>query len=345
MKALNKHFAIIIAGVLLSVGIVAQTPQPTEEKVNFGYSRNPPSKTGAKPRERVVEPIADPEPSKTPKGENGETTTASKVEKPVFESVAKKTREIAKEESFKSLRPTEIYKVGAGDVLLITLQESKSNYFTVLDNGSIDYPLAGGLVSVSGLTPEEIEDVLRAKVQLYENPEIHVKVREHSSHGIDVLGLVDNPGKQYLQREAMPLYVVRAQALARTTADVAVIKRNGTDDIVVKSGTPEFDETLIVPGDVVEFVSNAARASANGFVYVSGAVSNVGRFGFVEGMTLTQAVIAAGGLSDEKAKKAVVRRKNAEGYLDSATYKLADIKKGKAIDPVLVAGDMIEVEN
>ncbi len=345
MKSISTYFTVTAAGIVLSAGIAAQTPAPTEEKANFGYSKNPPTKTATKPRQRLVEANPVAEPVKTPGGANENAGSDSTVEKPKFESVAKKTREIAKEESLKSLKPTEVYKVGAGDVLLITLQESKSNYFTVLDNGSIDYPLAGGLVSVSGLTSGEIEDTLRERIQLYENPEIHVKVREHASHGIDVLGLVDNPGKQYLQREAMPLYVVRAQALARSTADMAVIKRNGGEEIIVKSGTPQFDETLIIPGDVVEFLSYAARAAVNGYVYVSGSVSNIGRFAFAEGMTLTQAIIAAGGLSDDKVKKAVIRRKNAAGFLDSTTYKIADIKKGKAIDPVLAAGDMIEVEN
>ncbi len=54
---------------------------------------------------------------------------------------------------------TEIYRVGPGDVLDIRLPHAantRSTLFTVADDGVIDLPVAGGLVSVAGLTPEEI---------------------------------------------------------------------------------------------------------------------------------------------------------------------------------------------
>ncbi len=112
--------------------------------------------------------------------------------------------------------------------MIISLQNAPgnaTNYFTVLSDGTIDYPLAGEMVSVQGLTTEEIEDLLEEKIKLYENPQVVVKVREFASHTFTVLGLVEKAGEKFLQREAMPLYVVRAEAVTQPQATVAVIKR------------------------------------------------------------------------------------------------------------------------
>ena len=345
----------IFAVALCAAGLSAQTPTEPGENLNFGFTRNPPAKSSPKPRDRVVseDPKSDEaQPAKSESDNAASRKSEDELQPNVpgvlennkrFESLAQKTREIVREEARKSRKPVEIYKVGAGDVLFISLQESNSSYYTVLNDGAIDYPLAGGLVAVSGLTVEEIEEALREKVQLYENPDISVKVREYASHAIDVLGLVGREGRQYLQREAMPLYVIRARVLAKSEADLVVIKRNDSEELSLKVGTPEFDETLVYPGDVIEFASSAAIAAKSGFVYIGGAVNTAGRFGFHGGMTLTQAIMAAGGVENSKVKKAVIRRKDDKGFLESNTYKLSDIKKGKARDPELEAGDMIEV--
>jgi polysaccharide export outer membrane protein len=382
MKRLISTIAVLTYVCLFTVAVIAQsTNKPTaqpksapRENTNFRYSKNPPARSSTRPRKSEVAKKDDDYPKATgetaskakpvpgnsgnsaenktvtgPRKESGALTTENTLfggddsKKPVFESVAQKTREIAKEESVKNLRPTEIYRVGIGDVLFISLQESKSSYYTVLNDGSIDYPLAGGLVSVSGLSVEDIEDMLREKVQLYENPDVSVKVREHASHSVSVLGLVGTAGKQYLQREAIPLYVIRAQALAESTADLVVIKRKDSEELLIRAGTTEFDETLVYPGDVIEFTSSSARGARNGFVYIGGKVNDTGRFGFTSGMTLTQAIMAAGGLKDGKTKKALVRRKDEKGFLRTKSYKLGAIKKGRIVDPELKPGDIIEV--
>ncbi len=126
------------------------------------------------------------------------------------------------------MSPTEIYKIGVGDVLFISLQNAPANvstYFTVLNDGTIDYPLAGEMITVSGLTTEEAESLIRNKIKLYENPQVIVKVREHASHAIKVFGMVEKSGELYLKREAMPLYIVRAEAIVQSRANTVIIKR------------------------------------------------------------------------------------------------------------------------
>src|SRR5829696_8863879 len=57
----------------------------------------------------------------------------------------------------KSIEPllTEIYRVGVGDVLdirLINSPTNRSTLFTVMPGGVIDLPIAGGAITVDGLT-------------------------------------------------------------------------------------------------------------------------------------------------------------------------------------------------
>ena len=60
-------------------------------------------------------------------------------------------------------------------------------------------------------------------------------------------------------------------------------------------------------------------------------------------MTLTQAVIAAGGVPRLTRNTVKVSRQNQNGFLTASEYDLSAIGEGKAQDPLLQAGDRIEV--
>jgi polysaccharide export outer membrane protein len=285
------------------------------EKVNFRYSRNP--KTKSKPQ-------LD--------GEN--------------QSIAKKTLEIAKRANAAAISPTEIYKVGTGDILFINLQNSPkdSTYYTILNDGTIDYPLAGEMLTVAGLTTDEIEEILKSKIKLYENPQISVKVREYASHTISVLGLVEKAGEKKIQREAVPLYVVRAEAIVQPKATQAIIRRTNATAETVDLKDAKSDDVLIFPGDIVEFGYAGGKDAANAnFYYIGGEVTTGGQKEYYQGITLTQAILASGGAKKTNIKKVVIRRKNAQGLLILWLYNLKAIKEGKEPDPTLEPGDTIEV--
>ena len=128
---------------------------------------------------------------------------------------------------------TEIYRVGVGDVLdirLLNSANSKSTLFTVIGGGVIDLPLAGGAVSVAGLTPDEIQTHIAGELKrraVEENPKVSVGVRQYLSHSVTVTGLVVNPGIRFLRRETIPLYVVLAESQLRNDAGRVVIMRGG----------------------------------------------------------------------------------------------------------------------
>jgi protein involved in polysaccharide export with SLBB domain len=335
-----RKFSIFVSLVsMLAVGYAsAQESQSATTKVNFGYSQNP--KTKAK-----KETSADAANSQT----TSNTETVQKTENE-NRTVAQKTFEIAKRANSAALAPTETYKIGVGDVLFISLQNApskESNYFTVLNNGAIDYPLAGEMISVAGFTTEELEDALKEKIKLYENPQISVKLREYSSHSITVLGLVEKSGVKFMQREAIPLYVVRAEAVVQAKASGVTIKRANSQTEKFDLKDSKYEEVLVFPGDIVEFTAGEQKSANNSdapqFYYIGGGINSVGQKDFYQGITLTQAILASGGLRREDAKKVVIRRKNEQGLLAPTEYNLRDIKNGKAPDPVLQAGDTIEI--
>ncbi len=338
-RLLKFSFAISSFSLFFASVSFAQPTQNPPTKVNFGYSQNP--KTNVKKENSA--------PTSNPQSNVQTSAVTEQIAPTENRSIAKTTFEIAKRASTKSISPTEVYKVGIGDILLISLQNAASkatNYFTVLSDGTIDYPLAGEMVFVSGSTVEEIEDSLKAKIKLYENPQVSVKLREFASHSIRVLGLVEKAGEKFLQREAMPLYAVRAEAVVLSTATGVTVKRANSQTERFSLSDSKYEDVLIFPGDIVEFTSNEKRGSLSAaFYYIGGKIVSPGQKDFSSGMTLTQAVLASGGLKKSDAKKAIVRRKNEQGMLVSTEYNLKNIKNGRSPDPALQSGDTIEIQD
>lgn len=159
---------------------------------------------------------------------------------------------------------TETYQVGVGDVLFINLKNASraANYYTVRRDGTIDFPLAAESPAVVEKTVGQIEELLSAAITLYSNPLIEVSIREYASHKITVLGMAERVGETSLQREAMPLFAVRAQALVSRAATKANIRRG---DLTTVETYDLRDETtgdvLVYPGDSVEFTADGQTSS------------------------------------------------------------------------------------
>lgn len=339
--SLNLSRKILYAFVfILFVSLVSVEAQTENKQINFQYSQNPKIRT--KPTENDIannEKLQNQ--SDNPKGEKVDEQNKSV-------SLASKTLEVAKRSKNVSVSPTETYKVGINDILFVSLQNDRdsSTYYTVLNDGTIDYPLAGELISVENLTTDEIEDLLREKIKLFKNPQVSVKVREHASHEINVLGLVENAGKKYIQREAIPLFVVRAESIVRPEALQVTIKRKNADTEVYDLKDSKYENVLIFPGDIVEFTGNAKQTgTAAEFYFIGGLIKDGGQKDFHDGITLTQAILASGGVKNPKADKVIIRRKDEKGLLKSSAYDLSKIKKGKMPDPTLNSGDTIEILN
>jgi protein involved in polysaccharide export with SLBB domain len=238
----------------------------------------------------------------------------------------------------------QIYRVGIGDVLdvqLLDVPTAKSSLFTVLDGGVLDYPLSNAPVPVAGLTADEIAEQLRARIKVLDNPKVAVKVRDYFSHSIIVTGFVLDPGARFLRREATPLYVVLAEARPRPDAVRATIARNGNPLINIELKDQNAVATLVMPGDVIKVLAPPAEPTV--FFYAGGALNSPGQKAFHDGITLTQAILASGGVNRTAGNKVKVSRQGADGRLTTTEYNLRQIGEGKSPDPVLQPGDRLAV--
>jgi polysaccharide export outer membrane protein len=239
---------------------------------------------------------------------------------------------------------TQIYRVGVGDILDIKISSTptdKSNLFTVTSHGLLEHPLLTRQLNVLGLTTDEI--TTRIEMELKGNTtnqrsDILVAVREYVSHTIIVSGLVKEPGSKILRREAIPLYVVLADAQPLPEAGRASVISKETGEITtVDLSDPKALTLAVCSGDVV-----SVQVTPKQYFYIGGDVKAPGEKPFRSGLTLTQAILAAGGLSG-KAATVQVARAGTNGRLAVTQYRLDDINSGNVPDPVLQQGDRITV--
>lgn len=240
--------------------------------------------------------------------------------------------------------PTSLYRVGVGDVLDIRLLNSptaRSTLFTVMSGGLIEYPLAGGAFAVGGLTTDEVAARLTAELKRRgignEDSTVVVGVRDYGSHSVIVSGLVNYPGTKIMRREAVPLYVIIAEAQLRPDAGRAIIMRGGEPIIVNDLTDAAALNVLVRPGDVITISARQLQ-----YYFIGGRINSPGQKIFQPGITLTQAILAAGGLSRSQ-ETVEISREEADGRLTTTKYELKAIKSGKIPDPRLQPGDRVEV--
>jgi polysaccharide export outer membrane protein len=238
---------------------------------------------------------------------------------------------------------TDIYRVGVGDVLdirFINSPNNRSTLFTVLPGGAIDLPVAGGAIAVAGSTTDEIQARIAKELKrraVDEKAQVSVGVRQYVSHSVMVTGLVVNPGTRFLRREAVPLYVVLSESQLRNDAGRVVIMRGGTNREPLELSDPQTLNVTVESGDVIT-VSNKPQE----FYYIGGRVNFPGQKTFQPGITLLQAILAAGGATRQE-NRVEVSRAGADGRLVTNLYRLKDIKAGTVEDPKLQPGDRIEI--
>ncbi|MGI8918326.1 MAG: tetratricopeptide repeat protein [Pyrinomonadaceae bacterium] len=238
---------------------------------------------------------------------------------------------------------SDIYRIGVGDILDIRLLNSaspRSTLYTVLDGGLIDYPMIGGPLPVAGLTTEEVQLNLAMELKrraVEENARLTVGVRHYASHTVSISGLVSIPGTKFLRRETVPLYVIMAESQARQDAGRVIIIRGGTETALdlAQSASLNF---MVESGDLISVTARPQQ-----FYYIGGKVSYPGQKVFQSGLTLLQAILAAGGPARQGDNIVEISRENGAGRLGTTKFSLKEIKAGKIPDPQLQPGDRIEI--
>jgi len=300
----------------------APRPQPVAEQV--AVAAKVPAATAEKTPEKVAEKAPEKIPEKVP-----ESAVA----------VSDDTNAAAKE-----LALTKIYRVGPNDVLDIRINESasQSTLFTITASGLLEHPMLSEPLPAGGLTTDEISSRIETEIKrraLMENPKVSVGVRDYASHTILVSGLVKDSGTKILRREAIPLYVVVADAQPLPEAARVTVLRNESNQTFDVELTESSEMNLLVrPGDVITL-----HPSVTQFLYIGGEVKLPGEKTYRRGLTLTQALIAAGGVTP-KAKEARLGRDDGNGFLVVTRYKLKEIESGKVQDPAVKPGDRITIK-
>ncbi len=274
-------------------------------------------------------------------GSNAPTATAT-VTAPVTQTAngypASSNKAIATDDS----ALTDTYKVGVGDVLdirLLNSAKSQSTLYSVIEGGLIDFPIAGGPIPVAGLTTKDIQARITSELKrlaVEKRTQVAVGVREYASHTVIITGLVSNPGTKTLRREAVPLYVLLAEAQPRLDAARAAIMRAGAPAQVVDLSDSAALSVIVRPGDLINLT-----ARPQDFYYIGGRISYPGQKTFQPGITLVQAILAAGGLARDTVVE--LSREGSDGRLATTKFNLKEIKSGKIQDPKLQPGDRIDV--
>ncbi|HVF43475.1 MAG TPA: polysaccharide biosynthesis/export family protein [Pyrinomonadaceae bacterium] len=310
----------------------AAAPSTSDAPAKPGASAPVPVNTPAKPapdnKSNDGKPPAAANDNNKPSGTNGNTPAVSATSSPAAAPL------------------TTVYRIGVGDVLDIrTLNDTstrQSTLFTIGAGGVLDHPYLRDPLTVAGMTADELAAQLVAEFRhrgVYERPQVRVSVREYASHAVLVSGLAGDPGTKILRREAIPLYVVIAEAQPKAEAGRAVIISHSTGKVTsVDLNDAAALNTLVQAGDVINLTVRPPE-----FFYIGGEISSPGQKDFHGGMTLTQAVLAAGGATALAGERVKVLRAGADGRLVAAEYSLREIEGGVVPDPVLQAGDRIEV--
>jgi protein involved in polysaccharide export with SLBB domain len=128
-----------------------------------------------------------------------------------------------------------------------------------------------------------------------------------------------------------------AEVQPRLDAGRITILRAGAEAQTFDLSDSKALATLIMQGDVLNVGPRPQE-----FYYIGGRVNYPGQKMFQSGISLLQALLAAGGPSQNE-NNIDLSREGSEGRLITTRYSLKDIKTGRTQDPKLRPGDRIEV--
>ncbi len=208
--------------------------------------------------------------------------------------------------------PDTDYRVGPQDVINVRIygEEKLSGRIRIDTDGSFPFEYLGR-VKAEGLTTVEIENYLtKALADGYlRTPQVSVEVIEYRSQSVFVTGEVRSPNKYSLPGNSMTLMDVLTQAgsitpnagnwvqITHARPDVEVLGPSASVEYDLRVNlrdiqTGKAQNIKLSDGDTI-FVPKAER------IFVVGYVRNPQGIVYEEGMTVFEAIAAAGGISEK----------------------------------------------
>jgi polysaccharide export outer membrane protein len=241
---------------------------------------------------------------------------------------------------FASAAPAQEYLIGPGDVLRISVFQNPdlSLDARVSEQGTIEYPLIG-TAPVGGLALPGAAQVIAERLKAGNfvlNPQVNILLLQAAANQVSVLGQVNHPGRYPIATAGGHLSQMLSTAggVAPTGADVVSV--TGTRDgkpfrreiDIVGLSTGASDDIALAGGDTL-FVDRAPE------VYIFGQVQRPGQYRLERGMTVIQAVAAAGGLTQYGTTRGIEVRRDENGKT---------INKKVALDDKLQNHDVVNVK-
>jgi len=268
----------------------------------------------------------------------------------VFFSMADKRELYAQADKNNLHVQDDTYKIGAEDVLDISVWENKqlATKVTVRPDGKISFPLLDDL-KVEGLTAIEVKEMITEKLTHFmSKPQVTVTIESINSCKVYVMGAVSSPGVLNLKRKTNLLQLLAmVGGLALTeTADLqkAYILRKGhrlpVDFVRLVENGDVTQNVDLLPDDVIYIPDNFDKR-----ITVIGEVVGPKTINFKNGITALDAVLMSGGPTtdaDLNGTKIVRKKASQEEILKVELNKV--MKKGKLEDNLkLMPGDVIIV--
>lgn len=219
-------------------------------------------------------------------------------------------------QSLLDFRPTP-YRVGAGDVLLVTVwehleltapsgaqQQAEANGRIVQADGTLFFPYVGS-IHAAGKTLTELREVLTQNLAKWiEKPQVDVGVMRFNSAKIRIAGAFVNTTEQVITQTPLNLLSALGAANIKTAeADLTsfTLKRDGQDyqlDLdALNRGATQLGSIYLKQGDQLNLPYNDRRK-----VYVMGEVLRPTSIAFKNrSLTLSDVIGTAGGIRQETA--------------------------------------------
>jgi polysaccharide export outer membrane protein len=242
------------------------------------------------------------------------------------------------------------YTVGPGDVLRVDAfgNEEISGEFLVETSGTITFPLLGA-VQVRGRTTSEISKHLEQLLErdYYVDVQLQVDVATYKSMPVTLLGEVHRPGTYYLKgRTTITQLIAESGGLTSSCGPMLELRRVEVIDGQSVNRVLTFSTAKLRTGeegtDVELRTGDVLSVSAKALYFITGEVARPGQYEISRGMTVMQALSQAGGQS-KFASQTVELHRDSGGEKQIMTVDLSQVRKGRAPDPSVQAGDVLIV--
>jgi polysaccharide export outer membrane protein len=250
----------------------------------------------------------------------------------------------------------EEYRIGPQDILRLNfLQQSELNTdVEVSADGVITLPL-GGKIKASGLTPDELSQKIVEQVSFYNKniSQVTVRVIEFKSKKVFISGEVFRPGEYAFEKIPNLWEVIMKAGGLKDSANssaITIIRGGQEEEKKIKVNLKKYldkgtisDLPTLLPGDIIEIPRWGGLGGGNTY-YVYGEVRRPGVYSLGEETDILQALVLAGGTTEQADLKNVKVISKSLGPADVITVDLQKyLKKGTPTSLILQTDDTVVI--